>query len=1000
MNLNSARKWQGALALCLAAALPYVATAQNTPSDQPAPAETGTKEVQMEKFIVTGSNIPTTLTATEAGTYPLVTLSRVDIDQTGYANAAALLQKLTISNQGAVAISNNGTGFTPAATSVSLRGLGSEATLVLINGHRVAPYPVGVNGDTAFVDLNTIPLGMIENIEVLKDGASAVYGADAVAGVVNIILRKNYNGSEATVSYQNTTNKDSGQFTANLLSGVSNDRGSITVGFNYQTRNAIYNRDRSYSQVPAFLSSNSSPINAEIGALAFDEATGAAPGTLPTGASGNVFFGTPGPVTADGLPTSSSNNGHVPASQWVYADGRPSHYNYNQDSSSFPSWTRYGMIFNGERKMFNSDNVKAYFDGNYQLSTTENQLAPAATGNFATPGQTTLVIPARTPNPILSVVDGETGNLIQVAAGTPLPSGDSPGPGTTVDSSGNVQRVAAPGAYNPNNPFNQDITDGTRFRTKEFGNRIFHDTNEAFMGTAGIRGDNIAGLFNFDAGIRYSEVTFRGNDTLVSSSKFNDVLNANSTLLQNAGLAPYNPFGYYANPIPANMAVTSLATVHVHDVDTSSIGNAFITVNTTSLFELPGGAVGAAAGLDYRVESLKQSPDSENATGDIIGSSPGIVTDHSRKVAAIFAEIQLPITSPSEKIPGLYSMSVDLAGRYEDFLTNHDHTAVPKIGLRYQPFNDTLTIRASASRGFLEPSLFKLYAGNISGLQTLTDPRTQATLQETPAVTSGNSRLKAEKSKAYNVGVVWSPKTTFMRNFTANVDLWRIERDGTALYDFQDTLNRWGAAGATGSAGLLPGEAVILDPAGNISEVITSYHNAGRTIADGADIGASYFIATSDIGRFDFAAGMSYLHSFKQASTPGGALQQLVDTTQDGEGQDAYLRRKARIDATWTYAHWKANIAANFIDSFQNFDIDGNPVRTGSSWTFDARVSYTLHGEAGEYLQDTTISVGAINVLDRHPPLSQYYGANPDNYPGFIYTSEDRMLYVSLTKRF
>ncbi len=990
MNLNSVRNSRAALALILGVGLPCMGLAQTTPAD------TGTKEVQLEKFVVTGSNIPTTLTATEAGTYPLVTLSRIDIDQTGYANAAALLQKLTISNQGSVAISNNATGFTPAATGVSLRGLGPEATLVLINGHRVTPYPVGTNGDTAFVDLNTIPLGMIENIEVLKDGASAVYGADAVAGVVNIILRKNYNGSEATVSYQNTTNKDSGQFTANLLSGVSSDKGSITIGFNYQTRNAIYNRDRSYSKVPAFLSSNSSPINAEIGVLAFDQATGAAPGTLPTGPSGNVFFGTPGPITADGLPTTSTNNGQVPASQWTYSDGRPSHYNYNQDSSSFPSWTRYGMIFNGERKLFDSDNIKAYFDGNYQLSTTENQLAPSATGNFTTPGQTTLVIPARTPNPILSVIDGE-GTISQIAAGTPLPEGDSPGPGTTIDAAGRVQRVAAPGAYNPNNPFNQDITDGTRFRTKEFGNRVFNDTNEAFMATAGIRGTNIGDLFDFDAGFRYSQVTFRGNDTLVSSSKFNDVLNANSSVLQNAGLAAYNPFGYYANPIPANSAVVALATVHVHDVDTSSIGNGFITFNTTHLFEMPAGPAGAALGVDYRMETLKQSPDTENATGDVIGSSPGIVTDHSRRVAAVFAELQLPITSPSEKIPGLYNLSLDLAGRYEDFMTNHNHTAVPKIGLRYQPFGDTLTFRASASKGFLEPSLFKLYAGKISGLLGLTDPRTGANIPETPTVTSGNSSLKPETSKSYNIGVVWSPKRGFIKNFTTNVDLWRIERDGTALYDFQNTLDRWGASG---NAGLLPGEAVILDPAGNITQVVTSYHNAGRTIADGVDLGASYFIATSGMGRFDFAAGLSYLHSFKQASIPGGALVQFVDTTQDGEGQDAYLRRKARIDATWTFEHWRASIAGNFTDGFQNFDLDGNPVRTGSSWTFDARVSYTWHDEAGEYLKNTTISIGAINVLNRHPPLSQFFGNNPQNYPGFIYTSEDRMLYVSLSKRF
>ncbi|MFO1447984.1 MAG: TonB-dependent receptor plug domain-containing protein [Opitutaceae bacterium] len=144
------------------------------------------EDVKLEKFVVTGSYIPTTGTAMDATVSPVVRIDRKIIDQTGYTTAADLLQKITASNGGSVPISNNATGFTPAASSISLRGLGPEATLVLINGRRVAPYPVGTGGTTAFVDLNSIPLAAVETIEVLKDGASALYGADAVAGVVNI----------------------------------------------------------------------------------------------------------------------------------------------------------------------------------------------------------------------------------------------------------------------------------------------------------------------------------------------------------------------------------------------------------------------------------------------------------------------------------------------------------------------------------------------------------------------------------------------------------------------------------------------------------------------------------------------------------------------------------------------------------------------------------------------------------------------------------------------
>jgi outer membrane receptor for ferrienterochelin and colicin len=247
--------------------------------------------------------------------------------------------------------------------------------------------------------------------------------------------------------------------------------------------------------------------------------------------------------------------------------------------------------------------------------------------------------------------------------------------------------------------------------------------------------------------------------------------------------------------------------------------------------------------------------------------------------------------------------------------------------------------------------------------------------------------------------VVWSPEWSVLKGFTTNVDFWRVERDGTALIDHQNVLDRWHAAGDS-NAGLLAGERVILDSGGNIEQVVAAYQNAGSTIADGVDIGAAYLLNTNNIGRFDFAVGFSYLHSFRQASIPGAPLLELVDTTQDGEGQDAYLKRKARADVTWTYKGLQTGVAANFTDGFANFDLSGNDVRTASTWTFDLRVAYTLDSKYGAYLKGTTVSVGAKNFLDRDPPLSQYFGANPNNYPGHIYTSEGRIWYVSMDKKF
>lgn len=971
MSKFRSRKLAAALSTLLPTVLLTVSPASAQVASSPSTSPKQDEPVALQKFIVTGSNIPTTLASAGSGAFPLITVDRAQIDTTGFQNTAQLLQTMTVSNQGAIAISNNATGFTPSATGVSIHALGPEATLVLINGHRVANFPIGQGGTTAFVDLNTIPIGAIERVDVLKDGASAEYGADAVAGVVNIVLRKNYDGTESFVSYQNTTNKDSSQFTANVLSGVSSEKGSILVGFNYQRRASIFQRDRDYSAVPAFLSTNSSPINLQISGEAYAEALGLPAGSLPTGVTKNVFFATPGPLTNDGLPTPSNNNGTTPPSAYNYSAGRASVYNFNQDAQSFPSWQRYGAIFNGERRLFNSENAHVYFDGSYQISNTENQLAPAATGSFTTPGQIELVIPARTSTP-LAAADGRA-------------------------------RIAPAGAFNPFNPFNQDISGGSRFRLKEFGNRIFDDTNESFMGTVGMRVDNIADKFNIDAGFRYSQIVFRGDDTLVSTSRFNRILNAADPIFNPSSgdyigtTTPYNPFGYYVNPIANNEKLVEFARVHVHDVNTSRLGNGFVNFSTVNLFTLPAGDVGAAVGLDYRVESLAQSPDALNHAGDIIGSSVASITDHRRKVFGFYSELSLPLIAPEQHIPGVYNLSVNLAGRYENFFTNKETTTVPKVGIRYQPFDGTLTLRASASKGFLEPSLYQLYAGSVAGLLGLIDPRTGEDIPEVPITTSGNSRLKPEDTKSYNVGVVWAPKEWHLNGLIVNVDLWRVERNGTADIDFQNILDR---NFGTAVGGILPGESVFVGPDGGIEQVNGTFINAGETIAYGTDLGLNYLFKTTSVGRFDFGLGATYLSSFKKSAIPGAPLDQLVGESTDGEGQDAYLRWKGTSQLNWSMDAYKASIVGHYIHGFHDFDLDGNDRRVSSSVTWDVQLNYTFNERYGAYLKDTTITAGVFNVFDRDPPLSQFFGNNPNNYPGHIYTAEGRMWYVSLDKKF
>ena len=202
----------------------------------------GTAET--ERIIVTGSNIPT---AQEVGANPVLNISRDLINKSGERTAEALIKNLPIANGGGVPISNNATGFTPGATAVSLRGLGPQATLLLIDGRRVAPYPIGNNGTSSFFDLRSIPEAGIESIGVVRDGASTTYGADAVrawstssyAMITRVCRRRSH------MAIRSKTAK----FGAACDFGIGDGNTNVTGVINYYHRNSIFNRDRGYSAV-------------------------------------------------------------------------------------------------------------------------------------------------------------------------------------------------------------------------------------------------------------------------------------------------------------------------------------------------------------------------------------------------------------------------------------------------------------------------------------------------------------------------------------------------------------------------------------------------------------------------------------------------------------------------------------------------------------------------------------------------------------------------------
>ena len=208
-----------------------------------ATAQTAGADASVEEVIVTGSRIGRASDFQSAS--PITTVDREYIDNSGYLNLQQLLEKIPATGNGTFSTRGNNQDSTAnGASAVSLRGLGADATLVLINGRRVAISSFAESVTTNFVDINSIPVAAIERVEVLKDGASAVYGSDAVAGVVNIVLRKDFDGFEFSAGYGDTSESDNQETTFSAIWGTGGDNGNVTMVFDYFKNDTLFNTDR------------------------------------------------------------------------------------------------------------------------------------------------------------------------------------------------------------------------------------------------------------------------------------------------------------------------------------------------------------------------------------------------------------------------------------------------------------------------------------------------------------------------------------------------------------------------------------------------------------------------------------------------------------------------------------------------------------------------------------------------------------------------------------
>ncbi len=955
---------------------------------------------EAERVIVTGSNIPT---AGEVGPNPVQTIDRDLIEKSGERTTEELIRNLTVAGPNGVPSSNNGAGFTPGASSISLRGFDASSTLTLINGRRVAPYPLGTgNGAVTFVDLNSIPRAAIESIEILKDGASSIYGADAVAGVVNVKLRYDYRGAEANIEYGNTLDKDSGKYSASLLFGTGNGNTSLIGVLSFYHRNSILDRDRGYSNKAPFGSSSSSPVNLQLSRDAV-LAAGVSPAALP---DRDTFFGR-APLFTDGT---------APATDYIYRPFRKADFNVLAFTTALPDSERYGGFLNAGHKLFD-DQMVLYADALYQNVRTRYELAPTATGAFETPGNVTLAIPPHAPGPTL-------GGPSYQETGVPL------------------------GAFNPFNPFQQIISGTTRARLAEFGNRIRTNETDAFLSTLGIKGDKLFdGSWGYDAGFRYSQIKNTSIDTMVSASRFNRILNAADPIFDPASdqfigtTVPYNPFNDYRVPIATNALPTAFATIHPKEIDRSTLATLELNMYSTSLFQLPAGGVGLAFGGQFRRETLQQQPDNSLIAGDILGTGPGNFTHAGRKTYAFYAEADIPVFGSNFTAPALHALEFTAAARFEDFRNNDTNVLVPKFGVRWQPFDDSLTVRATWGEGFHQPSLIESFGTPTQGLTDsvavggLFDPATKTIFGEVPFIIRSNPNLQPEDSRSFSGGFVYTPK--FVQGLTLTIDIFDIESKGrVAIPDLQEVVDR------SVSGHSLPLERVNRDANGDVVSIEEAFQNSGSQKARGMDLGLQYQIGTR-VGTFTWLTQASYLDSFQFAGVPGETELELR-----GSGSDeGYLKWRANSQLDWAWRGFGLVATVHYLDGVHEIlkttHFTGIPFPNGikehyikQTWFFDVQGSYnftftapaesepvagyskaatdaTKDGPPTEsavrqtanyglpmwkhLLNGTRITLGCNNVFGHDPPDA---ANTTTNYAEFAYDSTGRFVYVSLTERF
>jgi iron complex outermembrane receptor protein len=1003
----------------------------------PVPANT---EATTERVVVTGSYIPT---AETESALPVTVYTAEVLRKQGANTPVEGLRQLP-SFVGNAATENDSNGGDGSAT-INLRGIGSVNTLILVNGRRTFN----------FNDINALPLGAISRTEVLKDGASAVYGSDGVAGVVNFILingpgEKPYEGAELFALYGNTTETDAHVRQVYLRGGVTGLDGKVSIAAvgEYYSRANLFSRDRTIA-VTGDASNN--PQGLGLGGTNSNSPTFSGRVTvLPAGSS---LGGPTGTLVLINL----SNNQVTPLSYRPFEQTAstvgtdPSRFNFRAFTPAIPAMEKAMYAVTGRYKIF-GDGLQLYGDIMYSKVKQDNGLA-----------------------------------------GAPF----------TLSSATNGRDEARASVFNP---FGNNLGAVAYRLQNELRNRRTFFDKDYYRYVAGIQGDfnikdnDFISRFGYDSGYVYERLNYQRIDSGDARRSYLRALIAPNGFANPANPIPFVPIpnrGTFNPFIGINAPLTGTAPTYVNGVPTgltapynntiaardwtqggaSYVGHSFFyerdwladaKINMHLFPKLWNGGIDVAGGYERREINQKQIPDPVQASNDQLGFNQQPPLKFRQEVESWFFELGIPLVTSSMNVPFVRSLDLDIAWRREEFNDTNLLTVVgspiqtsstfvnenpdenfggsPRVSLRYQPIAD-LTFRVSWGQSFRSPSPNELFTPVFQNFPQVFDPVRMETLQPPLGVwEGGNATLIPETTDAYSAGIVWTPK--FIPGFTMTLDVYQLFTTNLVLDadSFAQVLLTTGVvdpdgcglgvnAGSGAGLGITRGPNEADGRPGQVQCIDSGFGNAGKRFVEGLDLTAVYELPTERWGKFTFSGGWNHFFSWKAQPGVGSPTTSFLGNYNNGTlplAPGAIPWNKGFLRGEWEWRHFDFIATGNYVGDFRDdpsFDnvnfVRTEPRNVPSYITLDLQLSYEFVKppvEPAPYVKEskdsksvpvteaatasiwqrmlwgTRLSVGVNDVFDRQPP--SVIGAFNDNYDTSLYSIRNRYWYVSLTKKF